>query len=329
MPFVSRYSYRSFDRQYVFADARLLDRPGPPIWAVYGNKQVHITILLTEVLGNGPAATATGHIPDLHHFRGSFGGKDVIPLWRDAEATKPNLTSGLIEYISDAHKRDVTPQRLFAYAYGILAQPGYVRRFWEELELPPPRLPIAKNGDLFDRVANHGARLLYFHTYGERFAGPEDDGSVPQGTARSTKTVPSDEYPPGFSYDEKTRVLHVGGGEFAPVEPEVWSYSVSGLQVVKSWLDYRKLNGAGKKSSPLDEIRPERWEFTEQLLELLWVLEATISLQPEGAALLEEVCASDLFSSDELPTPTDEERRPPRIAPTEGGQAELLPTDAD
>ena len=147
---------------------------------------------------------------------------------------------------------------------------------------------------------------------------------MPQGTARCIKAVPFD--PLDSSYDEKTRVLHVGDGEFAPVEPEVWSYSVSGLQVVKSWLDYRRLNGAGKKSSPLDKIRPERWDFTEQLLELLWVLEATIGLQPQGAALLEEVCASELFSSDELPTPTDEESWP-RIAPTQDVQAELLPAD--
>ena len=325
---MSHYSYRSFDRQYVFADSRLLDRPGPPIWAAHGDKQVYITSLLSEVLGGGPAAMATAEIPDLHHFRGSFGGKGVIPLWRDAEAIQPNITSGLIKYIGDAQNETTTPERLFAYAYGILAQPDYVRRFWEELELPPPRLPITKNGVLFNRVADHGARLLYLHTYGERFAGPVDDGSVPQGTARCARAVPFDKYPSDFFYEQKTQVLHVGDGEFSPVKPQVWNYSVSGLQIVKSWLDYRKLNRAGRKSSDLDEIRPERWEFTEELLELLWVLEATVGLQPEGTALLEEVCASELFSSDELPKPSDEERQPPRNAPVRGTQAKLLPEDA-
>ena len=53
---------------------------------------------------------------------------------------------------------------------------------------------------------------------------------------------------------------------FAPVAPEVWNYSVSGLQVVKSWLDYRKRRPGGKQSSPLDEIRPEHWEFGGELL---------------------------------------------------------------
>ena len=121
-----------------------------------------------------------------------------------------------------------------------------------------------------------------------------------------------DDYPIGFSHDPTTQVLTVGTGEFAPVSPEVYRYSVSGLQVVKSWLDYRKFKPAGRKSSPLDEIRPKRWTFTEELLKLLWVLEETIRLQPEGESLLNEVCASEFFTTEELPTPTAAERAPPR-----------------
>ena len=45
-----------------------------------------------------------------------------------------------------------------------------------------------------------------------------------------------------------------------------------------------------------------------ELLELLWVLEETVRLQPDGAALLEEVCVSDLFPSDELPSPANEDQ---------------------
>ena len=110
-----------------------------------------------------------------------------------------------------------------------------------------------------------------------------------------------DEYPAGFHYDPATKTLRVGDGEFAPVAPAVWSYSVSGLQVVKSWMNYRKLVPSGRKSSDLDKIRPERWTFGEELIELLWLLEATLNLEPQGAALLDEVCASPLFSATELP----------------------------
>ena len=72
---------------------------------------------------------------------------------------------------------------------------------------------------------------------------------------------------------------------------EVWRYSVSGLQVVKSWLNYRKLNRAGKKSSPLDDIRPEQWDFTEELLEMLWVLEETICVFSRRARRCWTKCA--------------------------------------
>ena len=323
VPDIVPYAYRSFDRQYILRDARLGDRNRPVLHRAHGTKQTYITSLLTKILSAGPAATATDAIPDLDHFCGR-GAKDVIPLWRDAEGSQPNVTKGILEQVGSTHCAVVSAEQLFSYAYGILALPAYVERFWQELELPPPRLPITKKADLFQRVAAHGAMLLCLHTYGKRFATPGDNSFVTAGSARCNKPVSLEDYPAKYSYDSKTKVLRVGDGEFAPVTPGVWDYSVSGLQVVKSWLDYRKLKPSGKKSSRLDEIRPARWEFTEDLLELLWVLEATINLEPEGAALLEEVCASELFLSSELPNPTSGERQPPRNAPYEGSQYELL-----
>ena len=129
------------------------------------------------------------------------------------------------------------------------------------------------------------------------------------GAARYWKAVTA--YPTGHSYNPGTRTLRVGDGEFSPVAPEVWNYAVSGMQVVKSWLDRRKLDPVGRKSSPLDEIGPERWDFGEELLALLWILESTIALQPEGEALLDEICAGPLFTAAELPSPSAAERRPP------------------
>ena len=312
-PRIERYAFRSFDRQWVVADARVGDFMRPDLWRAAGPEQAYMVSLLTGILGEGAAAIAAATVPDVHFLRGSYGDKGVIPLYRDAEATEPNVTGGLREGIAEVHGADVTAKRLFAYAYGLLAHPAYVDRFWEELEQPPPRLPITKDASLFGRVSDLGERLLNLHTYGERFRGP-GRGDTPPGEARCTKEVPPVPLPEGHSYDAETRTLHVGDGEFAPVSREVYGYSVSGFHVVKSWLDRRKLKRSGRSSSPLDAIRPERWEFAEELLQLLRVLEETIRLQPDGAALLDEVCASELFTADELPTPTDAERQPPGAA---------------
>ena len=59
-----------------------------------------------------------------------------------------------------------------------------------------PRLPITKDDELFQRVAEHGGRLMYLHTYGERFGGPDDDRLCDAlGAARSTKDVSLEQYP--------------------------------------------------------------------------------------------------------------------------------------
>ena len=50
-----------------------------------------------------------------------------------------------------------------------------------------------------------------------------------------------------FVYDEAARTLRISGGEFAPVEPAVYEFEVSGLKVVRSWLKYRMQRGGGRK----------------------------------------------------------------------------------
>ena len=135
------------------------------------------------------------------------------------------------------------------------------------------------------------------HAYGERSAARgRPRGQVPKGAARCTKPVPGDKdhYPETYDYNDATKTLHVGAGAFAPVVPEVYNFEVSGLKVVQSWLGYRMRNPKGKKSSPLDEIRPEKWtsDFTTELLELLWILEATIAEYPRQMKLLRAVTKS-------------------------------------
>ena len=315
-PEVARYQFRSFDRQHIISRLAIGDRMRPELWRAHSSRQVYLTSLLTEVMGSGSAAVAASAIPDLHHFRGSFGGKHAIPLYRDADATQSNVTQGVLDLLG------VSAEHLFAYVYGILAQPAYVETFWDELELPPPHVPITKDAEIFAQVAEHGRELIQWHTYGERFV-PEGQHFDLNGTARNTKAVSQSEYPNSFSYNDETKTLHVGDGEFGPVESEVYCYSVSGLQVVKSWLGYRMKDRKGRKSSPLDDIRPEVWTFSEELLQLIWVLERTIAMQPTGKALLDQVLASELWTADELPKPTEAERRPPKAQPAATEQLDM------
>jgi len=315
MPTATRYAYRSFDRQWCLADSRLGDFIRPPLWRTSGIGQVYIVSLLTKVLGDGPAAVATADVPDLDYFC-NRGGKDVIPLWRDSTATNANVCSEAFNVLRELLGAKITSADLFAYAYAVLANPSYVSRFKEELQIPGPRLPITKIPSLFARGARLGRTLIRLHTYGERFKDPADQFSL-AGSAKVLAPIPSSSggYPENFNYDPKSQMLHVGSGAISHVSPAVWEFSVSGFEVVKSWLKYRMKNGAGKKSSPLDDIRSESWtaEMTEELLKLLWLLETTLAMYAELDQLLEEILQAEIFVATDLPKPTDAERQEPRI----------------
>ena len=312
------YSFRSFDRQYLLADTRLISRPRPNLWLAYSDRQIHFTSLFNHPLGGGPAITACANIPDRHHFRGSYGGKDVLPLYRDAKCSEPNILPSLLDMLNKVFGRKITPEDFAGYVYAILAQPEYTQRFAEELSGKEVRVPLTKDEKLFAKVSEFGKELIWLHTYGERLPTAERLASqIPKGKAQCMKAVSDQEskYPNEFQYDETTKKLLVGDGEFAPVPLAVWEFEVSGLKVVQSWLGYRMRERSGKKSSPLDDIRPRVWtrKFTRELLELLWVLEITIAGYPKQQQLLEAVLEGDLFTAAELPAVPDEAREAPKV----------------
>jgi hypothetical protein len=310
-PQVRRYAFRSFDLQWVIADTRIGDRMRPALWGAHGDHQVYMTSMLTEVLGEGPAAVATAEVPDLHHFRGSFGGRHVIPLWKDGEGTIPNITGGLLAALASALGEATTAADLFAYCYALLATPTYVETFWEELTIPGPHIPITSDPGLFVRVAEHGKRLIELHTFGARKSGLSATPFTPR--ASYTRPISANLYPETIHYDPSTETLTVGDGEFSNVSSQVWAYEVSGLKVVDSWLGYRLKKRSGKTGgSPLDELRPSAWPDLDgsELLTLLHTLEQTIVAQDEGSNLLRAVLESELIVSTGLPSPTAEDRAP-------------------
>lgn len=308
-PPIRRYTYRSLDRQWIIADNRVGDFMRPSLWKAHSDTQVYMTAMLTGVIGKGPAAMMAAHVPDLDHFRGSFGGKHVIPLWKDAEATIPNVATGLLNALSSKIGTTITAEQLFLYSYGLLSTPSYVTKFWEELTIPGPHIPITADLGIFQDVVDFGRRMAFLHTYGERF-NPNNE-EVADGSATYTSQIPANAYPRVYAYDEPSQTLTVGDGKFTNISPEVWNYSVSGMRVIESWLGYRLQKRAGKSSgSPLDSIRPVSWPDLEgsELLTLLAIVEHTVGAHPEGEKLLEAVLASEIIPAADLPSPTEVDR---------------------
>ena len=324
---ISPYAFRSFDRHYAIEDNRVCDRIAEVLWRVQGKNQLYLTVFTTEALASGPGIIASSSVPDLHHFRGSFGGKDIIPLYRDAAGIEANVTSGLIDILRVQYGTSPTVEDIAGYVYALLGGQSYTRRFWNELETPGPHVPLTKDRSIFFHASRLGQKLIWLHTYAKCFKGVDRNDEVPKGKATTVKGVSTrpNQYPTEFSYDSSKYEIVVGDGRFGPVTTEVWKFEVSGLKVVQSWLGYRMKKRAGKKSSPLDDIRPERWtaRMSDEFLELLWVLEATLALEPELEKTLDNVVDGSCFCASELPVPTANERKPPG-KPTNEEQSDLF-----
>jgi hypothetical protein len=172
-----------------------------------------------------------------------------------------------------------------AYCYALLSAPSYTRRLANELRTPGPRVPLTLEGVTFQRGNSLGQRLLTLHTYREVVRGKA-------GMVRPLGAI----YPTDYGYDPARESLWLGDGCFGDVSREVWEYAVSRYRVVPGWLRRRVLR---KGRSPLDAIGPERWEdrLTEELLELLWLIEATLAVGPALDALLDEAISGGGLSA--------------------------------
>lgn len=320
-PPIVRYGYRSFDRQWAFQDPRVAALERPALWQSVSESQIYFAAPMTAKTSEGPTLTVSVDVPDMHYFNGR-GGKDILPLYRDEAGQQPNLARGLQKALAtQLGIATPTPEDIGAYVYALLSSPNYQQRFARALDTPGPRVPITASAALWHEAVELGRGLLWLHTWGERFVDPPSGrgGRLPHvvGLGWEVPVTTMPQTSADISYDSRTMRLHVGDGVISKVPPEVWAFSVSGLEVVKKWLGYRTAKGAGRAASsknPLDAIRPATWpdEWNDELLDLLRMLIKTVDLQPAQAALLDRICSGRLVPASELPAPKPMQRKPPK-----------------
>lgn len=330
-PSIVRVAYRSFDRQYLILDRRLIDRPRPELWQTYGPRQVYICEQHTQALKNGPGLTFSALVPNVHCFDGR-GGR-VLPLFRDDKGRSPNLLPGLLEWLSAQLGRSIEPEDVLAYVAAVVSHPGYTARFNEQLKSPGVRIPITKNSGLWTKAVEIGKRIIWLHTYGERMI---DTGcGRPHALGRNRRaryvtSVPSGsgEIPETVRYETESGTLIIGedtlfsnAGRVQPLSQRAASFEVNGVAVLRKWFSFRNSNARHKRrTSHLDDTNPEIWtaEFDDELLDLIEVLEGCVDLESSQHDLLEQICRNelltlgDMVSSGIYPAPRDFSR-PPRV----------------
>ncbi|HQS96076.1 type ISP restriction/modification enzyme [Novosphingobium sp. 17-62-19] len=307
------YAFRSFDRQYIIPDARVINQPNPGLWDNFGKDQVYLTAPMDRSPTGGPAISAASIIPDLHHYNGR-GGR-VFALWKDAAATQSNISAMTLAALAKAFGARVDPVDVFAYVAALLACPAYTEKFKGDLIRPGLRVPITADATLFAEAAVLGREIVWLHSFGVRFADGRPAGAprLPEGRkpdypkAGAISNKPED-FPDTIDYDAAKQRLLIGTGYIDRVPPAVWAYEVSGKQVLRQWFSYRKKDrerpqiGDKRKPSPLGDIQPDHWlpEYTSELINVLNVLGMLVDLEPKQADLLNRICDGPLIPASKI-----------------------------
>ncbi|OKL47368.1 type ISP restriction/modification enzyme [Boudabousia marimammalium] len=162
-PAIVRVGYRSFDRQYLIADSRLLHRPSPALWAARIPEQLFVIEQHAHFPKAGPGLMFSALIPDMHCFN-NRGGRS-LPIYHPDGS--PNVSPNLLEALAGILHRSVSVEELAAYIAGVSAHPHYVELFKRELKNYPNHVPLTTDPGLWQTAVElGGSSYLVAHLWG-------------------------------------------------------------------------------------------------------------------------------------------------------------------
>lgn len=298
-PMPMRYARRSFDRQWLLPDLRVVDRPNVPLWSLReAPGQLFLTAATTAVPPGGPALVSTAALPQFNHFNGERSR--VWPLWLDRDGTEANLADDILPLLEDEVGVAVSAPDLIAYVTAVVAHPGYGARFARALSSGVVRVPVTTDAEVLGRGLALGHEVLRLQTLGEhrppalryRAPGPllPPDAPVRPRLEAPLSHLPGNR-PDTAIYDPSDGTLTIGDGVVTDITLDVWDYQVGGMPVIEQWLSQRLTPGARRRQSQLDLITVDAWEagWTAELLVVLSALTGLRGLEVAQQALLDEV----------------------------------------
>ena len=316
-PNIVQVGYRSFDRQYILADARLADMPRPKLWEHRVPGQIFIVEQHARHPQAGPGLYFDALIPDMNAFN-NRGGRAHPAL---TIGGAPNLTEPAAQMLRERFGNNA-PGDLVYYLAALTGHPGYVRTFDVPLQQAGIRVPLTADPELWERAVQLGKQVVWLHTYGERgepLPGMKYLHQLPEGADYTLPTPTVDmgsampEKKPSFSPDPVNSLseeennpamgtVSFGQARCENVEKRVFDYTIGGNQVLGLWAKYRLKKPVVRRSSSLNDIVQREWPeaWSEEYERLLYTLTHLVHLEPAQEKLLDEVLAGEQIFREEF-----------------------------
>jgi len=286
---IFEYCYRPFDLRYVYYNPEIIERGDARLPTIKHFFQDNLSILLskkidkprwddvfiTNKIADGHSASARTYIFPLYlyepHKKFIFKGQkhlDIKGTQKELDGQKrdkkSNIKDEIIKKLSDTYKKQIIPEQIFYYIYGILYSNIYRQKYNEFLKIDFPKIPFTKNEKVFSKISELGKELVELHL----LKSPKLEKPIAQFPI-STGNILKDNRVEKREYQEKEKRIYINEKQyFENIESEIWNYYIGGYQVLDKWLKDR----IDKVLSPED---------IEHYLKVITTLEYTISLQKQ------------------------------------------------
>ena len=192
---------------------------------------------------------ATNLLIDERTFYSNRGGTYLFPLYwpssgLESDSRKHNLTADFLARLASSIGRPVDATDAFRYVVATLSSLEYRRRYSEFLKIDYPRVPVAKDYELFRQLAVLGQDVIDMELVGS----PKLNSAVLTYIGQKNPEVGRVGWLDGTVWldagktnaREGHRATKPGTIGFQGVPEEVWDFQIGGYQVCHKWLKDRK-----------------------------------------------------------------------------------------
>ena len=281
--------YRPFDIRYTYYTGRsrgFICRPRPEVMKHMMRENLGLITVRQVAEGIFNHAFVTDSIIESRITLSNKGVGFILPLYfypssdkkglfvKDEEMgkRKPNISSKVLQALSEAYGKQPSPEEIFYYIYAVLYSNIYRQKYAEFLKMDFPRVPFTNNYSLFTKMAEYGNKLVELHL----LKSPELELPSLKFQGDGDNQVEKVRY-------ENNRVYINQSQYFEGIPENVWEYQIGGYQVCDKWLKERK----GRKLS-LEDIK--------HFCKIVAALEKTLAVQKEIDEIYSQVEES-LFES--------------------------------
>lgn len=273
---IKPYSYRPFDTRYIYSENKFLWRSVEELqnFFIADNVALITTRLLSTFKFRHAFASETigdyclisnrtkevnyyfplySYPAPLRAFKGRLSDTEAL------QARQPNLKPEFLSAIQEAFGKELSPEEIFYYIYGILYSNIYRKKYEEFLQIDFPKIPFTSNYALFEKISQLGRQLVELHLLKSPLLSQPEAKYPILGTDRVERR----------EYQEKTGRVFINSQQyFEGIPKEVWEYRIGSYQVLDKWLKERR----GRSLSVND---------VEHYLKVIAAIKHTINLQQQ------------------------------------------------